>query len=236
MLNSSFVLFLICFGIFMGLVVAFLCLMSLIPYGALMWKLFPVFLIICLVLGGIGTGIGTIIKHRFNSINVVWLAILSDFCIVLICGFLYLGKVKMSKNSGKVFEIVSSTTLSEQDKLTKLKNDYRLYFMMGHSFVNSRVPISQLTLLHVAAENGELEIVKFLLNHGADVNIPSQEGTILGKAVKSGNPEIVKLILEKGANVNEKYYRDRTALMDATFYKNPEIIKLLLAYGANADQ
>jgi ankyrin repeat protein len=57
----------------------------------------------------------------------------------------------------------------------------------------------------LAAWNGHLEIVKLLLEHGADVNAKMEGlGTALHLAASNGHLEIVKLLLENGADVNAK--------------------------------
>ena len=236
MLPGSVVLFLSCFGIFVGLMLAFLCLATLVPYGAMMWYLFPQLLLGCLVLSGLSTLIGLIIRHFFNNINTVLLAIISIICLVTLCGLFSLGNTMISKNKESFIDVVANENISEQEKLKLLKRKYNWSLGTGNSLINAKNGYPYLTPLHIAAENGELEIVEFLLAHGADVNASSEEETVLGKAVKGGNPEIVKLILEKKPNVNEVYYYRRTALGDAAYGNNPEIIKLLLEHGADVNQ
>lgn len=236
MLPSSVVLFFICFGIFVGLMLVFLCLATFVPYGAMMWYLFPILLFSCLVLGGLATLIGLIIRHFFNDINVILLAIISNICLIAICGLLSLANTKISKNKESFIDIVSDESISEQEKLKLLKRKYNRSLGTGNSLINAKNGYSHLTPLHIAAENGELEIVEFLLAHGADAKASSEEGPVLGKAIKGGNPEIVKLILERNPDVNEVYYYRRTPLSDATYGNNPEIIKLLLEHGADVNQ
>jgi ankyrin repeat protein len=63
-----------------------------------------------------------------------------------------------------------------------------------------------LTALHLSAQNGHLEIVKLLLEHGADVKAKTELfcETTLHLAARNGHFEIVKLLLEHGADVNAK--------------------------------
>jgi ankyrin repeat protein len=95
------------------------------------------------------------------------------------------------------------------------------------------------TALHLAAMNGHLEIVKLLLEHGADVNAKTKEGygyTALHSAASNGHLEIVKLLLEHGADVNAKTkYGGYTALHSATMNGHLEIVKLLLEHGADVN-
>jgi Ankyrin repeats (3 copies) len=57
------------------------------------------------------------------------------------------------------------------------------------------------TALSFAAERGSVEIVKMLLEHGADVNAKdtSNHATAMTWALEKGHVEIIRLLLEKGA-------------------------------------
>ncbi len=55
------------------------------------------------------------------------------------------------------------------------------------------------TVLHVAATEGQVEIVKFLLSNGSDINLTDRNGaTPLDDAIRAGNTEIAALIADKG--------------------------------------
>ena len=73
-----------------------------------------------------------------------------------------------------------------------------------------------------------IEIVKFLLESGADVNADYA----LINASKKGITEVVKLLLEKGADVNKKTNEGHTALYYATQKGYTGIVKLLESAGA----
>ena len=61
---------------------------------------------------------------------------------------------------------------------------------------------------------GKLEVVKLLLDWGADVNAGNSY-TALHVAAEYGTPEIVELLLDRGADVSLRDYRGRTALQRA---------------------
>jgi ankyrin repeat protein len=83
--------------------------------------------------------------------------------------------------------------------------------------------------LIVAAENGYTDIVKLLIDSGADVNYKN----LLITAVKNGHTNIVKLLIDAGADVNYVDPRGDTALILAAFNDRPKIVKLLINAGAD---
>ena len=57
--------------------------------------------------------------------------------------------------------------------------------------------------LNSAARVGGVAMIRYLVDHGADVNLHTPtNNTPLTSAIKSFNPEVVKLLLEEGANPN----------------------------------
>ena len=70
------------------------------------------------------------------------------------------------------------------------------------------------TLLHFAAQNGHINVVKLLLGAGADVESKSNTGrTPLSCAAGDGRLDVVKfLVREGGANVESKDKWGNTAL------------------------
>lgn len=91
------------------------------------------------------------------------------------------------------------------------------------------------TALMVAAQDGHINIVRFLLRNGADVNAMSKGGgaTPLIVACTMGHIEIVKMLIEKGANVNLQKEGRRSALVQAAIGGHVEIVNILLEEGAN---
>ena len=98
--------------------------------------------------------------------------------------------------------------------------------------------------LHIACRNSNTfsstEIVKLLLENGADVNITTYERWpalmyACVNATKDSNNETIKLLLENKADVNIRNNDNRTALILTCIYPDSdyETVKLLLAYGAN---
>ncbi|KAK0745460.1 ankyrin repeat protein, partial [Schizothecium vesticola] len=67
--------------------------------------------------------------------------------------------------------------------------------------------------LHLAAARGNLEIVNFLLEHGADMHQRDHYGcTQLFRAVDWMQNDITQLLLERGADVNTEDTNHNTPL------------------------
>jgi ankyrin repeat protein len=61
------------------------------------------------------------------------------------------------------------------------------------------------TPLLFAAESGNLELAKLLVERGADVNAKSDDGlTVLSYAYNSNNKELVKFLKEHGAKKSKR--------------------------------
>ncbi|MCO5297063.1 MAG: ankyrin repeat domain-containing protein [Fimbriimonadaceae bacterium] len=75
------------------------------------------------------------------------------------------------------------------------------------------------TILHYAANGGDLEIVKFLVNQGLDVNAKDNRGMtpLMHSVFSSGLPkdkapiEIVRLLIDLGADLDAKDAKGQTA-------------------------
>jgi ankyrin repeat protein len=89
-----------------------------------------------------------------------------------------------------------------------------------------------------AAASGNLETVKLLLVHGADINgAESYAGqTALMWAVSRGHESIVQTLLEAGADIKARSTAGSTALLFAARKGNVEEARLLLDRGADANE
>ena len=93
------------------------------------------------------------------------------------------------------------------------------------------------TPLMQAAYSGNLEVVKLLGDHGADLNTRGQKGTILQTIItdkRTSNTEMAKLLLEKGAKLQE-FSCGNTELHLAAIYDKPDIIPILIKHGADVN-
>jgi ankyrin repeat protein len=90
--------------------------------------------------------------------------------------------------------------------------------------------------LSTAIEMKNLELVKLLVEHGADVNPKFPNPNPLSEAVAVGSKEIVSYLIEKGADVNKIDDMGFAPVHNAVFKEvNSEILTLLLEHGANPD-
>ncbi|MCC3862329.1 ankyrin repeat domain-containing protein [Pseudemcibacter aquimaris] len=94
------------------------------------------------------------------------------------------------------------------------------------------------TALHVASYFGHADVVKLLLDHGAEVDKLAMNGsdlTPLQSAVSNCNVEALKVLLEFNPDVNVKMMGGFTPLMTAYALEDEEIAELLITAGADKD-
>ena len=94
------------------------------------------------------------------------------------------------------------------------------------------------TSLKLASEKGYLDLVKILLEHGADVNSTTgdYDYTALMYASKYEHIKIVQILLKHGADVNIQNRNGFTALIYASERGYSKIVGMLLEHGADINQ
>jgi len=99
--------------------------------------------------------------------------------------------------------------------------------------INARKGAYKTTALMEASVQGNVEVMRFLVENGADVNLVDKDGwTALMGATVEGRLESVKLLLELGAQVDAENDKGQTALVMASGPGHTEIREALLKYGA----
>ena len=99
--------------------------------------------------------------------------------------------------------------------------------------VNTKYEKDGSTALHWAAYGGQYDVVKYLVEHGADVNAKdNNDMTPLMDAAQEGHLEVVKYLVEHGADVNAKHGEDWTALTSAARKGHLDVVKYLAEHGA----
>lgn len=90
--------------------------------------------------------------------------------------------------------------------------------------------------LHDAVRNSNIELIKFLIDRGSDINKKGLYGyTPLHISVGMNNIEITKLLIENGADVNIKDDKGEIPLIKALRSKEVTISKLLICSGSKRD-
>lgn len=97
------------------------------------------------------------------------------------------------------------------------------------------------TALYQAATQAQEDVVRFLLEKGADPNqlaLRNERGNVFtpvfGAALK-GHVKITELLLDKGGRLERRNNRGSTVLMEAAKLAHPEVVRLLIARGANVN-
>lgn len=92
------------------------------------------------------------------------------------------------------------------------------------------------TPLMFMVSNGTTELIKFLLDKGAYLNISSTDKKkitpLIISMTNTDNPKVMNLLIDKGANVNQKIHHGWTPLMMAVKYKNAKAVEILINSGA----
>jgi ankyrin repeat protein len=91
--------------------------------------------------------------------------------------------------------------------------------------------------LHIAANKGQLEVVKLLVDRGADLNYkhPITKMTPLAMAALDGYTDVVDYLLSKGADPNVKMRGNVSVLRAVRDSGNDKMVQLLESKGAKDD-
>lgn len=97
------------------------------------------------------------------------------------------------------------------------------------------------TMLHIAGERRQLEMIDLLLRRGADMDARTiredevQGGGVLEMAAMHGHEDVVTRLIERGANVNRHTFNGYTPLMGASLTGQLRIVEVLLRAGASTE-
>ncbi|XP_065644273.1 ankyrin repeat and SAM domain-containing protein 1A isoform X2 [Hydra vulgaris] len=133
---------------------------------------------------------------------------------------------------GKEHEILQAAQTGNLGKLEALLTQKsKVFGLFKGPNINWRDD-SGYTALHLAALNGQKDVVCFLLHNDASANIPDNAGSFpLHLAAFNGHDEVASLLITRGpsrASVNEPNLAGDTALHVASQYGHTKVVKVLL--------
>ncbi len=162
---------------------------------------------------------------EFMKIKYMSLILLSS---VFLLNNIYSMELNLGKNDLKLIEILNRIDFKQDwNSIIDLIYNERVD-------VNTRDKNGISALMH-AAYYGCTNIVRLLINHGADINISNYnyKNTALMYAVEKGHKDIVELLIASGADVNAKNNNCDTALIWAVQKGYIDIVEMLIAAGAD---
>lgn len=111
----------------------------------------------------------------------------------------------------------------------------RLLFDLGVD-KNVSTPEDQWAPLNAASRRGHAEIVKFLLENGAEIDFPNKyQKTPLNLATFGGHLEVIKILVERGADVTKLDIWVWSLLNTAAECGHLEVVNMLLDDGADIE-
>ena len=97
-------------------------------------------------------------------------------------------------------------------------------------------PISGQLSIHAASKDGQIDVVRSLLDHGSDIEQrDASQWTALSLASRYGKLRVAKLLIERGADVNSRGATGWTPLHLASKHGHLDIVRLLLDNNADLD-
>ena len=122
-----------------------------------------------------------------------------------------------------LFNAIEKGSLEEMNSAVNLGAD-----------VNAEGKMPGITPLMQASADNRLEVMKFLIKHGANIDATDIfGGTALIHATLNGHTEAVELLLKHGADAGIKDIAGNTALAQAVLKGHECLVKTLLKHGVN---
>jgi ankyrin repeat protein len=138
------------------------------------------------------------------------------------------------RTRGAYVDICTAASIGDLDRVKTLLNQHpalanRISDYVSY-YIGSGAPLKN------AAARGHIDVVRLLLERGADPNLPEKDiaphGHALYSAVANGHYEIAKLLLAHGAYPNPEVESSADALSRAISNSDQPMIDLLCSYGA----
>ncbi len=136
--------------------------------------------------------------------------------------------------------------IEEDDRCICKEDIPEIKMWLEYNDINAEFPMdepggkkSKYTLLEIAIDNNALEVVKFLVENGANLYHSSPENsgwnTLTEMAACLGHIEILKYLIE-GCKFDKKAFLSDNSLIYAAINNYPEIIKYLINQGKDIEQ
>jgi len=152
------------------------------------------------------------------------------FAVVALCVGMSAAPVAAQNRGYEGLQFIDAVRTGDGDKAMQL------FQSGGRGILDARDDKGD-TALTVAIGNDDDRFTAFLLQKGADPNLPGQNGdTPLIVAARANYPDAVGWLLGIGAKVNTANRRGETPLIVAVQQRETRIVKTLLEAGADPDK
>lgn len=132
-----------------------------------------------------------------------------------------------SKSADDIEELMQAASSGEFEK-------FKAFILKNQSKADSK--LKGRTALHVACNKGRTDIINFLLNCGADVNVADDDGnTPLHYAADGEQDSVVEELCKRGADKNVRNTSGQTPLHLAVIQQDLQCVRTLLNKGADVN-
>lgn len=95
-------------------------------------------------------------------------------------------------------------------------------------------PFSGHTALQAASQNGHLDVIRVLLNHGADPEIEDKDGDrAVHHAAFGDEPAVIEMLAQSGSDLNARNKKRQTALHIGVNKGHLGVVRTLLRLGCH---
>lgn len=153
------------------------------------------------------------------------IAYLAFFVVMMVFVITYIFIVLVPTSSGVEWDLVTATDYESIPVIETLLDD--------GADIDATL---QRTALHAAAANGNLEIVDFLIERGADVNLQDIHGRVpMFVALAEHQPEVAARLAEADTNPNVRTVDGSTLLMAAVRAEEVQLVQWALDHGIDVN-
>ncbi len=133
--------------------------------------------------------------------------------------------------------IVAAVKHGNVDVLKLLLNDKNTRANLNEAIEPGNALFPPETLLRLAAKSGNAEIIKLLIEKGANIdNIHAFGSELLRVAIVAENVSLIEILVQKGVSPNALNKNKHTPLYEAVQGGSGKIVQLLIDKGANVDE